>query len=228
MSVLASPFVGVSNDALFLLRRAAGKRPLFSGMERELPGRGRRRVTGASSRRSASATTGWCGPRATSGLERLCERIVSEHDYDLAVLAQWDGRRRYANLRKLARLARSYEELRGPDIEGLPPLRRRPGGRRRARGRGRRGGGGRRRGAAPDHSLGEGPRVQGRRRRGRGPEPPSTPCATRSCACRTGGSASGSSTPRPGSATPLRASTSCGQRTAPPTRPRRAASTTWR
>src|SRR5581483_11192760 len=36
-----------------------------------------------------------------------------------AVLAQWDGRRRYANLRKLARLARSYEELRGRDIEGF-------------------------------------------------------------------------------------------------------------
>ena len=52
-------------------------------------------------------------------LERLCERILTEHDYDLAVLAQWDGRRRYANLRKLARLARSYEELRGPDVEGF-------------------------------------------------------------------------------------------------------------
>jgi ATP-dependent helicase/nuclease subunit A len=35
------------------------------------------------------------------------------------VLAQWDGRRRYANVRKLARLARSYEELRGPDVEGF-------------------------------------------------------------------------------------------------------------
>ena len=52
-------------------------------------------------------------------LELLCERIVSEHDYDLAVLAHWDGRRRYANLRKLARLARSYEELRGADVEGF-------------------------------------------------------------------------------------------------------------
>jgi ATP-dependent helicase/nuclease subunit A len=49
----------------------------------------------------------------------LCERIISDHDYDLAVLARWDGRRRYANLRKLARLARSYEELRGPDGEGV-------------------------------------------------------------------------------------------------------------
>ena len=35
------------------------------------------------------------------------------------MLAQWDGRRRYANMRKLARLARSYEELRGRDIEGF-------------------------------------------------------------------------------------------------------------
>src|SRR5207249_11597740 len=52
-------------------------------------------------------------------LERLCDRILTEHDYDLAALAQWDGRRRYANLRKLARLARSYEELRGPDVEGF-------------------------------------------------------------------------------------------------------------
>jgi ATP-dependent exoDNAse (exonuclease V) beta subunit len=118
VSVLASPFVGISNDALVLLRRAAPKRPLFVALERELPDslpeRDARllrafrqrydRLTAASSRLS---------------LERLCERVLAEHDYDLAVLAQWDGRRRYANLRKLARLARSYEELRGPDVEGF-------------------------------------------------------------------------------------------------------------
>jgi ATP-dependent exoDNAse (exonuclease V) beta subunit len=118
VSVLASPFVGVSNDALVLLRRAAPKRPLFVALERELPEtlperdaqllRAFRqrydRLTAASSRLS---------------LERLCERVLAEHDYDLAVLAKWDGRRRYANLRKLARLARSYEELRGPDVDGF-------------------------------------------------------------------------------------------------------------
>ena len=43
-----------------------------------------------------------------TGLESLCERVVSEHDYDLAVLARWDGTRRFANLRKLGRLARDY------------------------------------------------------------------------------------------------------------------------
>jgi ATP-dependent helicase/nuclease subunit A len=118
VSVLASPFVGISNDALVLLRRAAPRRPLFVALERELPDtlperdvqllRAFRqrydRLTAAASRLS---------------LERLCDRIMLEHDYDLAVLAQWDGRRRYANLRKLARLARSYEELRGPDVEGF-------------------------------------------------------------------------------------------------------------
>ena len=44
---------------------------------------------------------------------------MSEHDYDLALLAQWNGRQRYANVRKLARMARSFEELRGPDVEGF-------------------------------------------------------------------------------------------------------------
>src|ERR671923_141902 len=46
-------------------------------------------------------------------------RIVPEQDYAPAVLALGAGRRRYANMRKLARLARSYEELRGPDVEGF-------------------------------------------------------------------------------------------------------------
>ncbi|HEY8704393.1 MAG TPA: UvrD-helicase domain-containing protein [Gaiellaceae bacterium] len=118
LSVLASPFVGLSNDALALLRRAASKRPLFAGLERTVPPglaqRDERLLLAFRQRYDRLAAV---VPRLS--LERLCERIVSEHDYDLAVLAQWDGRRRYANMRKLARLARSYEELRGPDIEGF-------------------------------------------------------------------------------------------------------------
>ncbi|HEY3550018.1 MAG TPA: UvrD-helicase domain-containing protein [Gaiellaceae bacterium] len=118
VSVLASPFVGVSNDALALLRRVASRRPLFSGLEHALPpGLGERdeRLMRAFRQRYDRLVEAM--PRLS--LERLCEQIVAEHDYDLAVLAQWDGRRRYANLRKLARLARSYEELRGPDVEGF-------------------------------------------------------------------------------------------------------------
>jgi ATP-dependent helicase/nuclease subunit A len=56
---------------------------------------------------------------ARLGLEALCERILTEHDYDLAVLARWDGGRRFANLRKLGRLARDYEAIRGNDIAGF-------------------------------------------------------------------------------------------------------------
>jgi ATP-dependent exoDNAse (exonuclease V) beta subunit len=117
VAVLASPFVGVSNDALVLLRRAAGRRPLFVGIEKGVAGLGERdaRLFQAFRQRyeRLAALDG------SVGLERLCEQILVEHDYDLAALAQWDGRRRYANLRKLARLARSYEELRGPDVEGF-------------------------------------------------------------------------------------------------------------
>jgi ATP-dependent helicase/nuclease subunit A len=118
VSVLASPFVGASNDALVLLRRAAPKKPLFAGLEGDMP-------EGLSDRderlfRAFLQRFERLAAQASSlTLERLCEQIVCEHDYDLAVLAQWDGRRRYANLRKLARLARSYEELRGPDVEGF-------------------------------------------------------------------------------------------------------------
>jgi ATP-dependent helicase/nuclease subunit A len=118
VAVLASPFVGVSNDALMLLRRNAPKRPLYCGLEKELP-------EGLSERdmrlfQAFRQRYDRLAAQASSlSLERLCERIVAEHDYDLAVLAQWDGRRRYANLRKLARLARSYEELRGPDVQGF-------------------------------------------------------------------------------------------------------------
>jgi ATP-dependent helicase/nuclease subunit A len=117
VTVLASPFVGVSNDALLLIRRAA-RGPIFTGLERSLPpdlDEVDTRLLRAFRQRYDRLAD--AAPRLS--LERLCERIVADHDYDLAVLAQWDGRRRYANLRKLARLARSYEELRGPDVEGF-------------------------------------------------------------------------------------------------------------
>jgi ATP-dependent exoDNAse (exonuclease V) beta subunit len=118
VSVLASPFVGLSNDGLVLHRRAASKRPLFSGLERELPpdlDANDSRLLRAFKQRYERLVAA----SARLSLERLCEAIVASHDYDLAVLARWDGKRRYANLRKLARLARSYEELRGSDLEGF-------------------------------------------------------------------------------------------------------------
>ena len=118
LTVLASPFVGVSNDALVLIRRAASKRPLFAGIEKTLPPELDPRDVQLL-RAFLQRYERLVGALPRLSLERLCEQIVAAHDYDLAVLAQWDGSRRYANVRKLARLARSYEELRGADIEGF-------------------------------------------------------------------------------------------------------------
>jgi len=118
VTVLAAPFVGVSNDGLVHIRRHAGKRPLYKGIERSLPdtlSADDERLIRAFKQRYERLVAA----SAHSSLERLCEQVVSAHDYDLAVLAQWDGKRRYANLRKLMRLARSYETLRGADIEGF-------------------------------------------------------------------------------------------------------------
>ena len=117
-TVLASPFVGVSNDALVLIRRNATRRPLFTALERALPehlAESDERLLRAFLQRYERLVRA----SARVGLEALCERIVSEHDYDLAVLARWDGGRRFANLRKLGRLARDYEAIRGADIAGF-------------------------------------------------------------------------------------------------------------
>ena len=118
VSVLASPLVGVSNDALVLLRRAASRRPIFTGLERSLPPgleqRDQRLMAAFLQRYERLLKIA-----ESASLEELVERIAIEHDYELAILARWDGRRRYANLRKLGRLARSYEDLRGSDVEGF-------------------------------------------------------------------------------------------------------------
>ena len=118
LTVLASPFVGVSNDALVLIRAEAQRQPIFRGIERGTPpdlSQDDGRLLLAFRQRYERLLE----LAAYAPLELLCERVLSEHDYDLAVLARHDGKRRYANLRKLARLARSYEELRGADIEGF-------------------------------------------------------------------------------------------------------------
>ena len=86
VTVLASPFVGVSNDGLVLIRRHAGRRPLFAGIERSLPEAldddDRRLILAFKQRYDRLATTS-----TRLSLERLCEQVVSAHDYDLAVLA---------------------------------------------------------------------------------------------------------------------------------------------
>jgi ATP-dependent exoDNAse (exonuclease V) beta subunit len=117
LTVLASPLVGVSNDGLWQIRRAA-RAGIFHGIERMLPSElGERDLNLVRAFRQRYDRL--VAASAELGLEALLERIVADHDYDLACLAQRDGRRRYANVRKLVRLAREYEALRGPDLAGF-------------------------------------------------------------------------------------------------------------
>jgi ATP-dependent helicase/nuclease subunit A len=119
LTVLASPLVGLSNDGLWRVRRAAVKRPIFTALERDEPPAGlspkERQLVLAFGQRFARLV------RAAGevSLERLCDMVAAEHDYDLACLAMPDGDRRFANLRKLGRLAAEFEAVRGPDLEGF-------------------------------------------------------------------------------------------------------------
>ena len=50
------------------------------------------------------------------GLESLVERAATAFEYDLATLRRRDGTARWANVRKLMRLAREFEASEGPDL----------------------------------------------------------------------------------------------------------------
>jgi ATP-dependent helicase/nuclease subunit A len=133
---LASPACAVLPDTLWLLRRAAIWR---DEKERERTGHIWPLVrdlaeTGAPSRGDAEAAAlippdelerlrrfatvlGDLRKRSTEGgLETLIERAVTAFDYDLTTLGRDDGEARWANVRKLMRLAREFEANEGPDL----------------------------------------------------------------------------------------------------------------
>ncbi|HEV8452329.1 MAG TPA: UvrD-helicase domain-containing protein [Gaiellales bacterium] len=119
LSVLASPLVGMSNDGLGLIRLATRRAAAIGAFE---PARWPQALTEADNRLGQAFKLRYdrlVERQPGYSLERLCEAIVAEHDFDLALLARPDGDRRLANVRKLVRLAREYEQLRGPDLEGF-------------------------------------------------------------------------------------------------------------
>ncbi|HEY1356725.1 MAG TPA: UvrD-helicase domain-containing protein [Thermoleophilaceae bacterium] len=122
-SILASPLVGLSLDAVALLGVAArrtGRDPWWLATEPDeelagaLPDEDRRRLDRfvaifADERRAA--------PRLS--LETLIDRAVTVTGYDRRVLALPAGDRRMANVRKLMRMAREYEADEGRDLRGF-------------------------------------------------------------------------------------------------------------
>jgi ATP-dependent exoDNAse (exonuclease V) beta subunit len=120
-TVLASPLVGVSLDALVVLAagaRAAARDPWSVLRERrldELPDRDR----------LASFAAWFDGERqaaARTSIDDLIDRALERTGYELAVLAMPGGRRRLANVRKLMRLTREHEAAAGHDLRGFLEL----------------------------------------------------------------------------------------------------------
>ena len=128
---LASPACGVAPDTLWLLRRAAGKRRhVWPAVERA-GGAGEAELaeperlegipqTELELLRRFVATIGSLRGRAPRlSLPALVEAVVTETGYDLAVLTRPAGEARFANVRKMARLATEFESREGRDLRGF-------------------------------------------------------------------------------------------------------------
>ncbi len=128
---LASPACGAAPDTLWLLRAAAGKRRhVWPALERaagdgeaELDEPERLEQIPAAELellRRFVATIGELrrrGPRLS--LAGLIEAATTATGYDLAVLMRPAGEARFANVRKLMRLAAEFEAREGRDLRGL-------------------------------------------------------------------------------------------------------------
>jgi len=131
LGTLASPACGVAPDTLWLLRAAAGRgRQLWPAVEQAtglgedegVDGQRLEQIPEAelSLLRSFATKLVELRRRSTSlGLAELIDAAVTETGYDLAVLMRPAGEARFANVRKLMRLAAEFETSEGRDLRGL-------------------------------------------------------------------------------------------------------------
>jgi ATP-dependent helicase/nuclease subunit A len=133
LGALSSPACGVLPDTLWLVRQAAGDRMhLWPTVEKRFGARdgdlddGAREWLDAIDERDAERLRRFCEIVATLredaprlGLEELIDRAITSLGYDLAALMLPGGTRRLANVRKLMRMARSYEAAEGRDLRGF-------------------------------------------------------------------------------------------------------------
>jgi ATP-dependent exoDNAse (exonuclease V) beta subunit len=128
---LASPACGLAPDTLWLLRAAAGRRRhVWPAVEQVI---GAREAEPAEPERLAqipeseiallrrfAETIATLRERGTRlSLSGLVEAAVTDTGYDLAVLMRPQGEARFANVRKLMRLAAEFESREGRDLRGL-------------------------------------------------------------------------------------------------------------
>jgi ATP-dependent exoDNAse (exonuclease V) beta subunit len=129
-SLLASPIVGASIDALAVIGLRARERDrnvwriLTDAFAADGDGDDELRAAlgEEDARRVAAFVERFAGERAAAprqSLETLIDRAVTGSGYDRVVLRMPDGERRMANVRKLMRLAREYESEEGRDLRGF-------------------------------------------------------------------------------------------------------------
>lgn len=124
VTVLRSPLAGISDDGLYVLgrarreARAASLWEVLRGSPLSLPGSEDKAALDGFMSRLGNLRSRVGRP----GLSLLIDQAVSTYDYDLCVLSGPDSRRRFANLRKLMRMADDFETLAGPDLAGFVEL----------------------------------------------------------------------------------------------------------
>jgi ATP-dependent exoDNAse (exonuclease V) beta subunit len=128
---LASPACGAAPDTLWLLRAAAGKRRHVWGAVQQAAGAREdelaepERLAGIPEdelellREFVATIESLRGRGSRLTLAGLVEAATTETGYDLAVLMRPAGEARYANVRKLSRLAAEFEAREGRDLRGL-------------------------------------------------------------------------------------------------------------
>ncbi|MBV8957029.1 MAG: UvrD-helicase domain-containing protein, partial [Solirubrobacterales bacterium] len=124
-TVLVSPLVGVSADALVVLAAVARGRESDPWQVVREPA-GAFDELGSMDVRRLAAFADWFalerGAAVRASVGTLLERAIERTGYDLRVLAMPGGQRRLANVRKLMRLAREYEAGHGPGLHGFLDL----------------------------------------------------------------------------------------------------------
>ncbi len=131
LGALASPACGVTPDTLWLLRAAAGRGRQIWPTIKQVAGLGEDERVDVerleqipagelSLLRRFAETVAELRRRSTSlSLSGLIDAAVTETGYDLAVLMRPAGEMRFANVRKLMRLAAEFESAEGRDLRGL-------------------------------------------------------------------------------------------------------------
>jgi len=122
--VLGSPFADVSLDALVVLASAARRAgwDLWRTLAALAHGRMEIELPEPESERIGRFVERFTSERAVArrvSIEALIDRVVTGSGYDRAILAMPAGDRRMANVRKLMRMARTYEADEGRDLRGF-------------------------------------------------------------------------------------------------------------